>query len=409
MTMNTNKAGSMLRRLFEAVSPSSRAWHPADLERLEGLSTEDVQREAEFKAPVDPHRVEEVLDRYQVKGSFKDYRIGPSVTTYEVEIPVGTRISSVERYREDIARDLGVPSLRVVKATSGSMTIGLEIENGVRLPVDFKALAAGIPRSMALPVILGEDTYGRGVYRDLADMPHLLVAGQTGSGKSVFMTSVLATLCGLLGPDKLRLMLVDPKRVEFADFEGDCHLQGLGSNGGVAYEVNEARELLHDAMEEMDHRFEILKDARCKNIRDYNRAADKPLPYIVVAVDEFADLMLMGSKQERSAVEQCIVRIAQKARAVGIHLVLGTQKPLVTVVTSLIKGNMPARVAFSVTTSGDSRVILDEGGAEALTGKGDMLYRDPTARLESERLRRVQAPWVSPSDLAVLLGRGDRG
>lgn len=399
--MNTRKAGSILKLLVNAVSPNRYSWHRPDLSLLDGLSDEDTKREAEFKAPVEPSRVEEVLARYGLEGSFKDYRIGPSVTTYEVAIPVGTRLSSIERYRDDIARDLGVPSLRIVKATSGSMTVGIEVENGTRLSVDFKGLVTNIPAGMALPVILGEDTYGRGVYRDLADMPHLLVAGQTGSGKSVFMTSVLSTLCAVLGPDRLRLKLVDPKRVEFADFEGDCHV-----DGEPAYEVDEARDLLRGTVAEMERRFEVLKDARCKNIKEYNKVAPKDVfPYIVVAVDEFADLMLMGSKEQRQTVEQAIVRLAQKARAVGIHLVLGTQKPLVTVVTSLIKGNMPARAAFSVTSSADSRVVLDENGAETLTGEGDMLYRDPTARLESERLRRVQAPWVTPDNLRVLLGK----
>lgn len=404
--MNANKAGTVLQKLLRAMTPSLRSWRPADLTLLEGLSDEDIKDEAQFKEPVKPQRIEDVLERYGVKGSFKDSRIGSSVTTYEVEVPVGTRLTSIERYKDDIARDLGVPSLRIVKATSGSMTIGFEIENGTRLPVDFKALMNGIPSGMALPVVLGEDTSGRGLYRDLADMPHLLVAGQTGSGKSVFMTSVLATLCALCGPDRLRLMLVDPKRVEFADFEGDPHL-----DGEPAYEVEDARELVGRAVSEMERRFEVLKGVHCKSIREYNRMAPagKSLPYVVLAVDEFADLMLMGTKEQRKKVEEAIVRLAQKARAVGIHLVLGTQKPLVTVVTSLIKGNMPARAAFSVTSLGDSRVILDEPGAEALTGRGDMLYRDPTARLESERVRRVQAPWVSPSNMAVLLGREEGG
>jgi len=396
--MNERWARKVMRAL---LGPAANAWKRPDLTLLSGLSDKDTVNEALFKAPVDPKRIEEVLERYGLHGSFKDYRIGPSVTTYEVEVPVGTKLSSVERYREDIARDLGVPSLRIVKATSGSMRVGFEIENGVRLPVDFKALVENIPKDMALPIILGEDTYGRGLYRDLADMPHLLVAGQTGSGKSVFMVSILSTLCALLGPDRLRLRLVDPKRVEFAEFKGDPHV-----DGAVAYEVNEARAVLNSAVVEMEHRFEILEEARCRNIKEYNKAHPKEaLPYVVVAVDEFADLMLMGKRDERQAVEQSFVRIAQKARAVGVHLLLSTQKPMATVVTGLVKANLPARAAFQVSSSVDSRVILDENGAEALTGMGDMLYRDPTARLESERLRRVQAPWVSPENLRVLLGR----
>lgn len=402
--MDIRKAGVTLKRIRESLFPSCRGWMRADLSALSGLSEEDARREAEFLVPVEPARVEEVLAKYGLRGSFRDYRIGPSVTTYEVEVPVGTRISCVERYRDDIARDLGVPSLRIVKSTSGSMRVGLEVENGTRLPVDFRSLAEGIPRGMELPVILGEDTYGRAVYRDLSDMPHLLVAGRTGSGKSVFITSLLATLCGVIGPDRLRLMLVDPKRVEFADFEGDPHVEGK-----IAFEVEDARELLRGAVRMMDERFETLKDARCKNIREYNKVSKRSMPYVVVAVDEFADLMLMGGREERAEVERLIVRLAQKARAVGMHLVLGTQKPLTTVVTSLVKGNVPARAAFQVASAGDSRVIIDEGGAETLTGCGDMLYRDPSARLESERLVRVQAPWVSPADMAVLLGRVERG
>lgn len=402
--MNTRKAGQRLRGLLRAVVPTRRRWERPDFSSLSGLSREDEMREASFKAPVEPSKVEQVLARYGVNGSFHDYCIGPSVTTYEVEVPVGTKLSTLERYREDIARDLGVPSLRIVKSPSAGSAIGLEVENGDRLPIDFRKLATGIPEDMALPVVMGEDTYGRPVYHDLARMPHLLVAGQTGSGKSVFVTSALATLCALRSPQELRLKLVDAKRVEFAEFEDDPHL-----DGEVASEPDEARALLTEAVVEMERRFGLLKDARCRKLSDYNKSVGegKALPYIVVAVDEFADLMLMGSKPERKAVEESIVRIAQKARAVGIHLVIATQKPLVTVVTSIIKANMPARAAFSVSSSGDSRVVLDENGAEALQGMGDMLYRDPTARLESERLTRVQAPWVPEHDLRLLLGRED--
>jgi len=400
--MNTRKASMRLRGLLRGCVPSLRKWTRPNLSLLSGLSKDDEMREAAFVAPVDPQKVEQVLGRYGITGSFEDYRVGPSVTTYEIAVAVGTRLASIERYRDDIARDLNVSSLRIVKSPSAGSAIGLEVENGTRLPIDFKNLAQSVPSDMTLPVVLGEDTYGRPMYRDLCKMPHLLVAGQTGSGKSVFLTSALATLCALRSPQELRLKLVDAKRVEFAEFKGDPHLDGK-----VASEPEEARELLASAVQEMERRFKILESARCRKLSEYNEGVveSKRLPYIVVAVDEFADLMLMGSKDERKVVEECIVRIAQKARAVGVHLIISTQKPLVKVVTSIIKANMPARAAFSVSSAVDSRVVLDENGAEALAGMGDMLYRDPTARLESERLTRVQAPWVAEHDLRLLLGQ----
>jgi DNA segregation ATPase FtsK/SpoIIIE, S-DNA-T family len=399
--MDTQKAGMRLRGLLQTLVPMRRHWERPDLSLLTGLSTEDASRETSFEPPVEAARVVAVLERYGVRGQVSDFRIGPSVTTYEVEVPVGTRLASLERFRDDIARDLRVTSLRIAKSVSAGSAIGLEVENGQRLPVDFRAMACGVPEGMALPVVLGEDTHGRTMYRDLAAMPHLLVAGQTGSGKSVFMCSLLATLCALRGPDELRLKLVDPKQVEFAEFEGDLHVDGK-----IAHEPQEARRLLSDAVHEMERRFVLLRNRRCRKLSDYNECVQdhEKLPRIVVAVDEFADLMLMGTREERKEVESGIVRIAQKARAVGIHLVLSTQKPLASVVTSLIKANMPARAAFSVSSSTDSRVVLDESGAEMLAGCGDMLYRDPNARLESEKLTRVQAPWVSDKDLRLLLG-----
>jgi len=201
--------------------------------------------------------------------------------------------------------------------------------------------------------------------------------------------------------------MVDPKQVEFAAYEDIPHLfNNDGEPLSIASDAAEAKEVLTVAVSEMERRFELLKDLKTKKLEDYNTVAKDKLPYVVFIIDEFADLMLMGSTVERREVENMIVRIAQKARAVGIHMVLSTQKPLAQIMTTLIKANMPARISFSVSSAGDSRVVLDEGGAEALTGNGDMLYRDPTAQSEYTRIKRVQAPWLSDEDIQFLITQG---
>ena len=202
--------------------------------------------------------------------------------------------------------------------------------------------------------------------------------------------------------------MVDPKQIEFAAYEDLPHLfENEGEPLKIASDASEAREVLEVATGEMERRFDLLKQYRAKKIDDYNEKAEEKLPYIVFIIDEFADLMLMGSSADRREVENKIVRIAQKARAVGIHMVLSTQKPLAQIMTTLIKANMPARISFSVSSASDSRVILDEGGAETLTGNGDMLYRDPFARNEYTRIKRVQAPWLSDNEIEMLIEQGE--
>ena len=191
-------------------------------------------------------------------------------------------------------------------------------------------------------------------------------------------------------------------------FENLPHIfEDDGEPIGIASDAEQAREVLEIAVNEMERRFELMKEYRAKKISDYNIVAKEKLPYIVFIIDEFADLMLMGFPSDRKLVENQIVRIAQKARAVGIHMILATQKPLAQIMTTLIKANMPARIAFSVTSAGDSRLILDEGGAESLTGDGDMLYRNPVARSEYTRIRRIQAPWLSDEDIDSLIKQGE--
>jgi S-DNA-T family DNA segregation ATPase FtsK/SpoIIIE len=378
------------------------------VELLPDASENELNKEANYTAPVDPAKIEEVLTRYGIKAKFLDYQIGSAVTTYEISVPMGTKISSLIRSRDDIARDIGAPSLRIIQSINNSSTIGFEVENIDRYTVHFKDMFRNIPETMKLPVILGEDTYGVKAYVDLTLLPHLLVAGRTGSGKSVFINTLITTLICKFTPEQLRLIMVDPKQVEFAAYENLPHLfENDGEPLKIASNAEEARVVLEVAVAEMERRFDLLKLHRAKKIDDYNAVAKEKLPYIVFIVDEFADLMLMGSSADRKEVENQIIRIAQKARAVGIHMILSTQKPLAQIMTTLIKANMPARISFSVTSAGDSRVILDEGGAEALTGNGDMLFQDPLARNEYTRIKRIQAPWISDRDIEQLIKQGE--
>lgn len=386
----------------------SRPWHLPDVSTLADAASSEIDKETEYTPPVEPSMIEDVLKRYGFSGKFVDYHIGSSVTTFEIRIPMGTKLASLFRSRDDIARDLGTPSLRIIQSFNSSSTIGFEIENKDRYQVSFKEMFMGIPEDLKLPVILGEDTYGTKTYVDLTTLPHLLVAGRTGSGKSVFINTLITTLICKYTPEQLRLIMVDPKQVEFAAYENLPHLfETDGEPLGIASDASEAREVLEVAVAEMERRFELLKGYKAKKIDDYNKVAKEALPYIVFIIDEFADLMLMGSSADRKEVENMIVRIAQKARAVGIHMILATQKPLAQIMTTLIKANMPARISFSVSSAGDSRVILDEGGAEALTGSGDMLYRDPLARSEYTRIKRIQAPWISDTDIQDLIAQGE--
>lgn len=386
----------------------SRNWNIPDVDLLPDPSTDEVSKETNYSAPIDPEKIEEVLKRYGISAKFKDYRIGSAVTTYEMVVPMGTKVASLVRSRDDIARDLGAPSLRIIQMINNSSTIGFEVENIDRYTVHFKEIYKGIPEDLKLPVILGEDTYGEKCYVDLTTMPHLLVAGRTGSGKSVFINTLITTLICKYTPEDLRFMMVDPKQIEFAAYENLPHIFEVdGEPLEIASDAGGARRILEVAVEEMERRFELLKVYKAKKLEQYNEVSQNKLPYIVFIIDEFADLMLMGSSSERKEVENNIVRIAQKARAVGIHMVLATQKPLAQIMTTLIKANMPARISFSVSSAGDSRVILDEGGAEALTGNGDMLYRDPLARSEYTRIKRIQAPWISDTDIEMLIKQGE--
>lgn len=401
--LNISHGAKVLSRMLSGRS-SKLNWRLLDSSILSDASSDGGAEALDFEPPIKGEDLEHVLSKYGINGTFKDYRIGSTVTTYEVEVPIGTKMGSIIRYRDDLARDLRAPSLRIIKSIHSSSLVGFEVENSERFSVSFSDLFKSIPKDLKLPVILGEDTYGSPLYTDLASMPHMLVAGRTGSGKSVFLNTLITTLISKLTPEQVQFMIVDPKQVEFTMFEDIPHLfNHEGEKLGIAEDVEDAKELLEIAVEEMGRRFELFREGRVKKIEDYNKISEEKLPYLVFIVDEFSDFMLMSKGEDKKIVENNIVRIAQKARAVGIHMVLATQKPLAQVMTTLIKANMPARVAFSVASAVDSRVILDDSGAESLVGKGDMLFMDPNARSEYTRLVRVQAPYIPDEDIDKII------
>lgn len=348
------------------------------------------------KANVEMNDLAKVLQSFGIYATVKDYYLGPSVTTYQLELPPGFKLTKLTRNLEDIARDLGVPAVMVNTDCHGK--IGLEIDNSKKLTVSFKEQLKNLQRQSALdikiPLVLGEDTLGNSQFTDITDLPHLLVAGATGSGKSVFLHSLICSILATRKPDQVQLMMVDPKQVEFQAYKRVPHLREP-----IAYDQEDADKLLDVAVDLMEERFSMLTQHDVRNIAEYADKTGNELPYVVFVIDEYADLMLMGTAKERKTTEQKIARIAQKARAVGIHLVLATQKPLNTVVTSVIKANLQTRAAFSVASGTDSRVVLDQKGAEMLSGHGDMLYKDG-----SGKSIRIQAPWM-PNDLIRYLTR----
>jgi S-DNA-T family DNA segregation ATPase FtsK/SpoIIIE len=388
--VNVSKARSRLRNLSKNIRGIfGEHWDLPDLSQLPDTNEEIVDN---CMAPVSMQELQDVLNSFGVPATVSDFFLGSSVTTFQLELPKGFRLSRLTANEDDIARDLGVNAVRVNPNCRGK--IGIEIENSYRLTVGFKELAQSIPAELTIPIILGEDTLGNPQYIDMTDLPHLLVAGATGSGKSVFLHSMICSILATRTPDQVKLLMIDPKQVEFQPYRDVPHLLEP-----AAHETHEAMGLLNQVVETMEERFELLTKHRARKISELREKSGIELPYIVFVIDEYADLMLMGSTKERKAVEQKIARIAQKARAVGIHLVLTTQKPLATVVTSVLKANLQARAAFSVATGTDSRVVLDQNGAEQLSGKGDMLFKNSTGHTT-----RIQAPWMPDRVIDYITG-----
>lgn len=316
----------------------------------------------------------EVLKAFKVKvEDIKETR-GSTVTLYTVHPAIGTRISRIRNLKDEVAVALGVPAVRII-APMQDGSVGIEVPNEQRQIVHAETILSD-PRytttDMKLPCAIGETIDGRIFIRDLADMPHLLIAGATGQGKSVCLNMLLLSMMNRRSPEEMQMVLIDPKQVELSVYE---KLYGSYLADRIATDMTNAAELLEKVVDLMDWRYDKLSEKGVRNISEYNQAlsaGEERMKYCVVVIDEYADLIMTAGK----AAELLICRIAQKARAVGIHMIIATQRPAATIVTGNIKANFPVRIAFRVASGVDSRVILDHTGAEALIGKGDMIYSD---------------------------------
>ena len=314
--------------------------------------------------------------------------VGPRVTRYELRLGSGVKVGKVRNLQQDIAYALAATEIRILAPIPGKSAVGVEVPNTRPAKVTLGDVFLEYPEGndWTLPVGLGKDISGRAVFFDLADMPHLLVAGTTGSGKSVMLNALLTSLLLTTDPRQVKMVLIDPKRVELTHFARIPHLITP-----VVTDVKKAANALAWAVAEMERRYEVLEKTGARSLEGYNARSEAQMPYVVLVIDELADLMM----QAASKVEDAVIRIAQKARAVGIHLVVATQRPSVDVITGMIKANVPSRIAFAVSSQVDSRVILDTVGAEALLGMGDMLFKPISALRPS----RVQGAFISETEV----------
>jgi len=337
--------------------------------------------------------ISETLANFNIEVEMAEANIGPRVTQYTLKPPSGVKLSKITALESNIALDLGAHTIRMEAPIPGQKAVGIEVPNDKSATVRVSSVLTSDSwnkLTSPLGIAIGKDISGGAIVGGLDKMPHLLVAGQTGSGKSVMINALLTSLLYRNSPSDLKLILVDPKRVEMAPYEDIPHLLTP-----VITEPEKCISALKWAVAEMERRYHTLAEAKKRNIVDYNAVAqEEGMPYIVIVIDELADLMMMAARD----VEALIVRIAQKARAVGIHLVLATQRPSVDVITGLIKANIPARIAFTVASQVDSRTIIDGVGAEKLLGMGDMLY----ATADMPKPKRVQGALITEEETQKL-------
>jgi len=353
-----------------------------------GLGQGDPEHDAEGTS----QRLTRALADLGVEARVVRAVVGPRVTRYELRLGSGVKVGKVRNLQQDIAYALAATEVRILAPIPGKSAVGVEVPNTRPAKVTLGDVFQSYPdaNDWTLPVGLGKDISGRAVFFDLSEMPHLLVAGTTGSGKSVMLNGLLTSLLLTTDPRQVKMVLIDPKRVELTQFGRVPHLITP-----VVTDVKKAANALAWGVAEMERRYEVLERMGVRSLEGYNDRADVGMPYVVVVIDELADLMM----QAGAKVEDAIIRLAQKARAVGIHLVVATQRPSVDVITGMIKANVPSRIAFAVSSQVDSRVIMDIPGAEALLGMGDMLYKPVSAARPS----RVQGAFISEAEVEEIV------
>lgn len=349
-------------------------------------------------------KLEKVLNDFDIKGKVVEIHIGPAVTEYEIIVPSGTKVSKIVGINKEIALAMAAKEVRIQAPIPGKNTIGIEIPNREISSVGFREVLEATWQNNGankILVALGKDIMGTSILADLSKMPHLLVAGSTGSGKSVCINTIICSILMRYKPDEVKLVLVDPKKVELTNYNGIPHLLCP-----VVSDPKKASVVLQKVVAEMEKRYDIFAEKEVKNIAGYNDLIEKErkknpdintarMPYIVVIIDELADLMLVASKE----VQDSIMRITQMARAAGIHLIVATQRPSTDIITGVIKNNIPSRIAFSVSSAIDSRTILDASGAESLLGKGDMLYLP----MGESHTTRIQGCFISDNEISKLI------
>ena len=387
------KEGIMADQLVQNVAGQARVWKYPPLNLLsEKVGSVADRGDIKKYAAI----IEKTLDSFGIQARVSEVNGGPAVTQYALEIAAGTKIAKIANLQHDLALALATPTgtVRIEAPIPGKSLVGIEVPNRSLEVVGLKNILAaetmGSHKSK-LAVSLGRDTASNPVVVDLDRMPHVLVAGTTGSGKSVLINAIIASLLFRNSPDELKLILIDPKRVELTNYNGIPHLLTP-----VITEPEKILSALKWAMAEMDRRYKLFQQVSVRNIQGYNEMSGfQALPYIVIIVDELADLMMFAPVE----IEDAITRLAQMARATGIHLVVATQRPSVDVITGLIKANIPCRIAFNVSSMIDSRVILDTPGAEKLLGRGDMLFLPPDA----SKPVRIQGVFVQDSEINSLI------
>ena len=352
-------------------------------------------------------RLDGVLRDFGITAKVKTAHVGPSITQYELEVKSGTKISKIKALSSEIALALAATDVRIQAPIPGKSTVGVELPNKISTGVSFYEMMQELLKENSdnkLRVALGKDIMGQPIFMDINKTPHLLIAGSTGSGKSVCVNCIISSILMRAKPDEVKLIMVDPKKVELTMYNCIPHLLMP-----VITDPKKASAALQKVVDEMEKRYELFSDSKTKNIEGYNaklRAqnellpveSQKPLlPYIVVLIDELADLMLVASKE----VEQSIMRITQMARAAGIHLIVATQRPSTDVITGVVKANIPSRISFAVSSQIDSRTILDHPGAEKLLGKGDMLY----APMGATSPTRIQGAFISEEDVEKIANK----